>query len=76
MSGSQPKSSGEQLKSHDLFLDMDKLQLHSVVSSEICYDNMVTIDACGMHEIGIFVEALKLQLGCNRCSGNRYLCDI
>ena len=33
LSGSQLKSSGEQLKSHDLFLDTDKLQLHLAVSS-------------------------------------------
>ena len=32
LSGSQLKSSGEQLKSCDLFLDTDKLQLHSAVS--------------------------------------------
>ena len=31
----------------------------------------VTIDTCGMHEIRIFDEALKLQLGWNRCDGNR-----
>ena len=30
--GSQLKSSGEQLKSRDLFLDMGKLQLHLAVS--------------------------------------------
>ena len=30
--GTQLKSSREQLKSHDLFLDMDKLQLHLAVS--------------------------------------------
>ena len=59
------------LKSRGLFLDMDKLQLHLAVSGYICYNDIVTIDACGMHEIGIFAEALKLQLGCNGCSGNK-----
>ena len=71
LSGSQLKSSDEQLKSRDLYLDTDKLQLHLAVSSQICYHDTVTIDACGMHEIGIFAEALKLQLGWNGCGGNR-----
>ena len=30
--GTQLKSSGEQLKIHDLFLDVDKLQLHLAVN--------------------------------------------
>ena len=49
---------------------MNKLQLHSAVNGYICYNDTVTIDACGMHEIGIFTEALKLQLGWNGCNGN------
>ena len=71
LSGSQLKSSCEELKSHDLFLDTDKLQLHLAVSGYICCNDTVTIDACGMHEICVFAEALKLQLGWNGCSGNR-----
>ena len=37
----------------------------------ILYCNMVTIDVSDMHEIGIFDEALKLELGRNRCGGNQ-----
>ena len=33
LSGPQFKSSGEQLKIHDLFLDIDKLQLYLAVNS-------------------------------------------
>ena len=50
---------------------MDKLQLHLAVNGWICYHNTVTIDAYGMHEIGIFDEALKFQLGWNGCGGNQ-----
>ena len=34
LSGTQLNSSGEQLKSRDLFLDADKPQLHSAVGGE------------------------------------------
>ena len=40
------------------------------MNGQICYHDMVTIDACGMHEIGVMAEALKLHLGWNGCGGN------